>query len=288
MNIQTAFTYVTDTIVPLYSAREAANVAHLVLEHITGLSKLDRVVFKENILTPVQEIQLEEAVNALLAQQPVQYVTGTAWFWGMELLVNPQVLIPRPETEELADWVITDARDGKHDIQVKDRILDIGTGSGCIPLAIKRELTHATVWGIDVSPGAVETAEANAARQRLDVHFEQVDVLDELATAALPDFDVIVSNPPYIKHSERTGMQAQVLDYEPSLALFVPDEDALLFYRRIGQLALKILPDGGKLYFEINEAYGKEVVTLLQEQGFKDVELRQDIFAKDRMVKAVK
>lgn len=284
MNIQSAFTYITQAIAALYEPREAANVAHLIVEHITGLGKLDRIIYKDRTLEPSQQAQLEQAVQALLEQQPVQYVTGTAWFYGMELMVNPQVLIPRPETEELVEWIVNDVRmDGSADM----RMLDIGTGSGCIPLALKKELPAASVWGIDVSPGALDTAKANATKQELDVHFEQVNVLDEQSTAVLPVFDIIVSNPPYIKQSEHTVMQQQVLAYEPSLALFVPDEDALLFYRVIAMLAMHKLRPGGSLYFEINEALGNEVVKLLQTAGYKDVTLKQDIFGKDRMVKAV-
>ncbi|HEY0612889.1 MAG TPA: peptide chain release factor N(5)-glutamine methyltransferase, partial [Chitinophaga sp.] len=202
----------------------------------------------------------------------------------MELMVNPQVLIPRPETEELVEWIVNNVRMGG---SANVRMLDIGTGSGCIPLALKKELPAANVWGIDVSPGALETAKANARQQELDVRFEEVNVLDEQATAGLPVFDIIVSNPPYIKQSEHTVMQQQVLAYEPSLALFVPDEDALLFYRVIAVLAKHKLTPGGSLYFEINEALGNEVVELLKTAGYKDVTLKQDIFGKDRMVKAV-
>jgi len=287
MNIQSAFTYITQAIAPLYEAREAANIAHLVLEHITGLSKLDRIVYKDRTLDPMQQAGLKKAVEALLEQQPVQYVTGTAWFYGMELMVNPQVLIPRPETEELVEWIVNDVRTVRQLADADMRMLDIGTGSGCIPLALKKELPAANVWGIDVSLGALETAKANATQQQLDVRFEQVNVLDEQATAVLPFFDVIVSNPPYIKQSEQSVMQQQVLAYEPSLALFVPDEDALLFYRVISVLAKRKLARGGSLYFEINEALGSEVVALLEASGFKNVMLKQDIFGKDRMVRAV-
>lgn len=282
MNIQAAFTYITNTIAPIYEPREAANIAHLVLEHITSLNKLDRIVYKDRDLAPAQQTRLEEAVAALLQHQPVQYVTGTAWFYGMELLVNRNVLIPRPETEELVEWIVEDVQAlGATALH----LLDIGTGSGCIPLALKQALPTATVWGIDVSDGALTIAKANAAQQHLDVHFTQINVLDEAATATLPMFNIIVSNPPYIKQSERLGMQQQVLDYEPSLALFVPDEDALLFYRRIVQLAASKLSKGGALYFEINEALGSEVVALMEKEGFANVQLRQDIFGKDRMVK---
>jgi len=290
MNIQAAFTYIINTIAPIYEPREAANIAHIVVEHITGLNKLDRIVYKDRNLDPGQQTRLEKAVAMLLQHQPVQYVTGTAWFYGMELLVNRNVLIPRPETEELVEWILADVQMGKYaNMQMagaKDlQLLDIGTGSGCIPLALKQALPAASVWGIDVSDGALTIAKANGAKQQLDVHFTQVNVLDEEATAALPSFNIIVSNPPYIKQSERLGMQQQVLDYEPSLALFVPDEDALLFYRRIVQLAASKLSRGGALYFEINEALGPEVVSLMEKEGFANVQLRQDIFGKDRMVK---
>lgn len=284
MNIQSAFAYITTTISPLYEPREAANIAHLVMEYVTGLSKLDRIIYKDRPLELTQQAKLEQAVGSLLQQQPVQYVTGTAWFYGMELMVNPQVLIPRPETEELVEWIVSDLHQNGNTTLT---MLDIGTGSGCIPLALKKELPAATVWGMDVSPGALETAKANARQQQLTVQFEQVNVLDEQATAALPGFDVIVSNPPYIRQSEHAGMQQQVLAYEPSLALFVPDEDALLFYRVIADLAKSKLSPGGSLYFEINEALGGDVVKLLEMTGFNDVMLKQDIFGKDRMVKAV-
>lgn len=286
MNIQSAFTYITQAIAPLYEPREAANIAHLVVERITGLNKLDRIIYKDRILEITQQARLEQAVEALLEQQPVQYVTGTAWFYGMELMVNPQVLIPRPETEELVEWIVHDVRTVRQLADADMRMLDIGTGSGCIPLALKKELPAADVWGIDVSPGALETAKANAIQQQLEVRFEEVNVLDEQATRVLPVFDIIVSNPPYIKQSEHTVMQQQVLAYEPSLALFVPDEDALLFYRVIAELAKRKLTSTGSLYFEINEALGKEVVELLEASGFKNVMLKQDIFGKDRMVKA--
>lgn len=282
MTIQAAFTHLVNTLTPLYAAREATNIAHLVMEHITGFGKMDRIVKKDQPLAPAQQQQLEQAAAALLEHQPVQYVTGTAWFCGMELMVNNQVLIPRPETEELVDWII---REGKHGAGL--RLLDIGTGSGCIPLAIKKEWPQAEVWALDVSTGALEVARANALKQRLDIHFQQTDILDTAAAAELPDFDIIVSNPPYIRQSERSGMQQQVWAYEPALALFVPDNDALLFYRRIALLALEKLRAGGRLYFEINEALGHEVVELLRQQGFEGVVLKQDIFGKDRMVKGL-
>lgn len=284
MTIQAAFTQIITSLATIHDQREAGNIAHIVMEHVTGLSKMDRIVYKEKELTDQQSAQLASALQALLAHQPVQYVTGCSWFYGMELQVNANVLIPRPETEELVEWIVQDVRDSK---LLNRRILDIGTGSGAIPLALKKELPAATVWALDVSPGALETAGSNARQQKLDVHFEQVDILDTKAAGALPMFDIIVSNPPYICQRERTDMQEQVVAYEPSLALFVPDDDALLFYRQIGLLAKEKLNPGGALYFEINEAFGKETAELLAEQGYINVEVRKDLFGKDRMVKAV-
>lgn len=284
MTIQAAFTQIITSLAPIHDQREAGNIAHIVMEHVTGLSKMDRIVYKEKELTDQQSAQLAAALRALLEHQPVQYVTGCSWFYGMELQVNANVLIPRPETEELVEWIVQDVRDSK---LLNRRILDIGTGSGAIPLALKKELPAATVWALDVSPGALDTARANAQLQKLDVHFEQVDILDITAARSLPMFDIIVSNPPYICQRERTDMQEQVVAYEPSIALFVPDEDALLFYRQIGLLAKEKLNPGGALYFEINEAFGKETAELLRKQGYINVEVRKDLFGKDRMVKAV-
>jgi release factor glutamine methyltransferase len=282
MTIQAAFTLIINTLEPLQGAREAANIAHIVMEHITGMGKMDRIVYKDRDLLPDQEIQLAKAVSALLQHEPVQYVTGKAWFYGMEFSVNSHVLIPRPETEELVEWIVKDVKTSAV------RILDIGTGSGAIPIALMKELPAASVWSVDVSAGALETAKTNAVLLQQDVHFEQIDILDEQASAVLPEFDVIVSNPPYIREMEKKDMEEQVLAYEPGLALFVPDNDALLFYRMIGLLAQEKLVKDGLLYFEINEALGREVVELLEEQGFANVVLKQDIYGKDRMVKAVK
>jgi len=275
MTVQAAFTLIVHTLEPLQGAREAANIAHILMEHLTGMSKMDRIIYKDRPF--LQEAQLQTSLNALLQHQPIQYVIGKSWFYGLELMVNSHVLIPRPETEELVEWIVKDAK-------TPVKILDIGTGSGAIPLALKKELPQAEVWSVDISEGALEVASANAVQLNLDVHFEQIDILSP--APQLPSFDIIVSNPPYIRESEQADMEEQVVSYEPRIALFVPDHDALLFYRQIGLLALDKLTAGGRLYFEINEAFGKEVVVLLEEQGFIDVVLKQDIYGKDRMVRA--
>ncbi|PWV45024.1 peptide chain release factor N(5)-glutamine methyltransferase [Chitinophaga sp. S165] len=284
MTIQTAFTQIITALAPIHDQREAANIAHIVMEHVTGLSRMDRIVYKDRELTAEQSSQLQDALKALQEHQPVQYVTGSSWFYGMELQVNANVLIPRPETEELVEWIVQDVRNSK---LLNCRILDIGTGSGAIPIALKKELPTAIVWAVDVSEGALDTARNNSRLQKLDVHFEQVDILNTMMTSALPTFDIIVSNPPYICQRESADMQEQVVAYEPSIALFVPDDDALLFYRAIGLLAKEKLNPGGALYFEINEAFGQETAALLRGQGYVGVEIKKDLFGKDRMVKAV-
>lgn len=284
MTIQAAFIQIIQALSPIHGDREAASIAHILMEHITGLGKMDRIVYKDRELTENQENLFSTSLEAMRRNEPVQYVTGTSWFYGMELRVTPDVLIPRPETEELAEWIIEDVKKAG----TQPRILDIGTGSGAIPLAIKKKLPLAAVSAVDISEGALKIASGNAEKLSLDISFSRVDILDAEATAALPVFDIIVSNPPYICEHERAGMQDQVLSYEPGIALFVPDHDPLRFYRRIGLLALEKLTAGGGLYFEINEAYGAETVNLLKEQGFVDVVLKQDLFGKDRMVKATK
>lgn len=285
ITIQSAFTQISKAIQPLYDEREAQNIAHMILEHITDLSKLDRMLHKDEELTPAQFTQLQDAAKALLNGQPVHYVIGRNWFYGMKFFVNEHVLIPRPETEELVEWVVREAKAGTNKTP---RIIDIGTGSGCIPIALKKELPDAQVQAIDISPEALDVAKQNAVAQETEVRFEQIDALDPAATAALPTFDFIVSNPPYILESEKAGMMEQVAKFEPSIALFVPDNDGLLFYRAIGKMAQEKLVPGGKLFFEINEALGAETLELLIDLGFDQVMMKQDLYGRDRMIMAIK
>ncbi|PUZ24456.1 release factor glutamine methyltransferase [Chitinophaga costaii] len=285
ITIQAAFARVSQALQPLYETREAQNIAHMILEHITGFSKLDRILHKDQSLPPEQEQALDAATTALLQGQPVHYVTGRSWFYGMEFIVNEQVLIPRPETEELVEWIVKEVKAaGSKEV----RMIDIGTGSGCIPIALKKELPLATIHAIDISAGALDIARENAHRLGTSIHFYLLNALDTAATQALPTFDIIVSNPPYILEEEKAGMMPQVVNFEPSLALFVPNDDALLFYRAIGILARQKLVSGGKLFFEINEAKGPETLELLTTLGFSRVTLKQDIFGKDRMILAIK
>lgn len=281
MTIQSAFAGLTTALRPLYDAREAANIGHLLMEHITGLGKLDRIVHKDMDLTPAWESQYNDALAQLLTGRPIQHITGKSWFYGMELIVSDQVLIPRPETEELVEWVLLD-----HPTQPALRLLDVGTGSGCIPIALKKHWPPADIWAMDVSPGALEIATRNAQLQHTPIQFIKQDVLAPDAGAQLPCLNVIVSNPPYIPEHEIAQMQATVHQFEPATALFVPDNDPLRFYRRIAQLAATRLEPGGKLYFEIHEDYGEAVKAELLQQRFADVILKKDMFGKDRMVRA--
>ena len=223
-------------------------------------------------------------VNDILARlklyEPLQYIIGETWFCGYRFKVTPAVLIPRPETAELIDWIVTDnKRDGAH-------VLDVGTGSGCIPVSLALMMDSPVVSAWDISEEALSVASENARLNNADVAFSRVDVLG----TDIPDIkvDILVSNPPYITESEKKDMERNVLEWEPDLALFVPDDDPLRFYRRIAEIGLDILNDGGLIYFEINRAYGSETVEMLASMGYKNIELRKDLSSNDRMIKALR
>lgn len=245
--------------------------------------------------------KIDDTKSQLLAQyaqrlsqgEPVQYVLGYEYFMGEKFQVNPDVLIPRPETSELVDWIVENYVEKSRETVEKPvyNILDIGTGSGCIAISLARLINNSTVFAFDISTGALKTAKANAEAQNIkNIQFCQVDILNtENSAYSHPDvdkFDVIVSNPPYVMNNEKKGMDKNVLEHEPHLALFVPDDDPLLFYRVIAKYGKSHLREGGKLYFEINQALGKETCQLLEDSGYSNVELRQDMFGKDRMVSA--
>ncbi len=219
-----------------------------------------------------------------MQHQPVQYVLHEAWFYGMKLYVDEHVLIPRPETEELVEWMLKDAETNKQPIN----ILDIGTGSGCIPIALKKNMPAAEVWAVDISNEALLVAQRNADTQQTSITFQQADILNKPYPSVLPTFDVIVSNPPYIPLSDKTAMHPNVLQHEPHLALFVANEDPFLFYNAIVDFAQSHLNPGGSLYFEIHEAMGEQVKQLLTQKGFINAQVKKDMQGKDRMVKATK
>ena len=262
-----------------FESVELNPILSILIEHVTGWDQVQQVIHKDNTISAAQELAFETAATALLAGRPIQYITGKTWFMGEPYNVNEQVLIPRPETEELVEWVIEYAA-----IKGKAlRILDIGTGSGCIAIALKKALPEAIVSAIDISTGAIKIAAANAAALKADIEWIALDILN---TAFLPDqYDVIVSNPPYIPMQEMKNMELQVTDHEPNIALFVPDEDPLMFYRTIARLAKLHLSTNGQLFFEIHYDQGDAMIALLDEMHFH-AELRTDMFGKDRMVRA--
>ena len=262
-----------------YDPQEIDSIAFLLLETFTGLSRSSLRVKSNPFEGKISE-RLQNALNRLEKGEPVQYILGRAWFYDLELQVDPSVLIPRQETEELVEWILNDNPDGPF------RMLDIGTGSGCIPLAIAHNRALFRCVGVDVSEEAIYTARCNAARLHLKVDFIQMDA--QITPWDLQErFDIVVSNPPYILPSEKEDVAGHVLGKEPSLALFTPRRDALFFYRIIALEAKRILAQGGQLYFEIDERRPKEMYALLSEMGYKAVELRRDLNGKERMIKAV-
>jgi release factor glutamine methyltransferase len=286
MTIQLAYKQLLAKLYEMYDTREAANIADMVIEHVTGQRKIERILYKDLPVTEEQQQTLEALSQQLLQHKPVQYILGEAWFAGMKLYVNEHVLIPRPETEELVELIVEELGSGKSKEENDLSIIDIGTGSGCIPIGLKKRLSNAEVYAVDISEGALEVAQKNAQQQEVEVHFSELDFLDEGSWKQLPLFDIIVSNPPYIKKSEEQTMAKNVLEYEPHVALFVPDEDALKFYKAIAEFAKTHLKTDGKVFVEINEALGQHVVELFEQSSFKDVMLKKDMQGKDRMIKA--
>lgn len=267
----------------LYSDREAVVICDWVMEHLTGRKKIDRLIVSQEHFTEEQLNTFDKMSAELRSTRPVQYVLGEAWFGRNKFFVNEHVLIPRPETEELVNWLAeTVARS-----TVSQRVLDIGTGSGCIPVTLKQLNPQLDVWSVDISPAALAVAKQNAAAIGATISFIQLNFLEENNWTQLPQFDLIISNPPYVKHSEQAQMAKHVIDHEPALALFVPDEDALLFYKKIAVFGTTNLSAGGAIFMEINQELGNDVVELFGSSGYR-TELRKDMQGNDRMVKAVK
>jgi release factor glutamine methyltransferase len=285
MTLQLAYRQLLAQLYEIYDTREASNIADWVIEHVTGQRKIDRMVYKDLPVSAQQQQSLQTISDQLLQHKPVQYVLGEAWFCNMKLYVNEHVLIPRPETEELVEWVTEEAMQNAK-CKMQNFILDIGTGSGCIAIALKNKIKVAEVYAADVSIEALEVAKQNAAQQNIEVSFLQLDFLDKSKWEQLPAFDIIVSNPPYVTKSEEQTMQPNVLKHEPHIALFVPDEDALKFYKTIAEFAQTHLLANGNIFVEINETLGQQVTDLFTQNGFKNVTLKKDLQGKDRMIKA--
>ncbi|WP_121355333.1 peptide chain release factor N(5)-glutamine methyltransferase [Flavisolibacter nicotianae] len=297
MKIGEAHSFIREGLREIYDADERAAIAQLVLEDCTTQSRTFLLLNKNFALSAEQEEKLRNCLSRLQQYEPVQYVLNKAWFYDMELYVDNAVLIPRPETEELVEWIVRDVKNKglavfergpmQADATTELKILDVGTGSGCIALALKKVLPKAEVWGCDSSEEALNVARRNGASQNIRVDFQGTNFLDESQQKSLPTVDILVSNPPYIPLRDKETMRPNVLNFEPHTALFVPTDDALLFYKAIAQFAKSRLAEDGSIYLEIHEDLSTEVVDLFYREGYRDVELRKDMQGKDRMVKVI-
>ena len=276
--MHTAIERIKSELEGLYPESEIHSFSQLMIEKVTGFSRTEIIVNKNTHFSVEQQHEIESFIEKLKNFVPIQYILGETEFYGLTFRVNNSVLIPRPETEELVDWIRNE-----NDRRETLSILDIGTGSGCIAISLKHEFSNAVVDAFDISDQALITAQSNAYCNNLEVNFEKVDILNA------PNFDrkwdIIVSNPPYVLENEKVTIHRNVLDNEPHLALFVPDNDPLLFYRNIARFALRQLKPGGRLYFEINREYGNATVDLLAVCGYTDVVVRKDISGNDRMIR---
>ena len=261
-----------------YEPQEANGLARIIFCDILGQSNVDYYLCKDIDLSGNEEEKVKSILQRLEKYEPIQYIEGKKYFSGREFFVRKGVLIPRPETEELVELAAQACKPNA-------KILDIGTGSGCIAISLSKKLPEAEVHAWDISEVALEVAKQNNEQLSASVHFEQHDILTYQATGE-EAFDLIISNPPYIAESEKAEMEPNVLAWEPSIALFVPDNDPLLFYRRIGELALRMLTPNGKLFFEINRAYGDATKQLLCNQGYKNIHIQKDLSGNDRFVYA--
>jgi release factor glutamine methyltransferase len=268
----------------LYDTKEIDSLCMIVLAEITGTSSAKIKAFPELEMPAEQSAKINQILIRLKTGEPVQYILGHTEFFGLPFDVNPSVLIPRPETEELVEWIITAAEGSQ---LTAGKILDIGTGSGCIAISLKKNL-NADVSAIDISDKALNTAKENAELNNVNVNFINADILNVKSEFESLKFEIIVSNPPYVTLEDQKQMHLNVTDFEPHNALFVPEDDPLIFYKAIADFATKHLEKGGLLFFEINEGYGEKMIGLLNSKSFINIELRKDMSGKPRMMKAVK
>ena len=294
MKIKEYRTYFIQELSPIYDSGEAESFFYLILEEKNQLKRID-LALDPDLMFSAEHIQFWNSIlDSLKKEIPIQYLLGKTSFYGLDFEVNPAVLIPRPETEELVEWII---KCNSKIERLKDlKILDIGTGSGCIAISLAKNIAKAEVFAIDVSEKALATANKNAEANQVEVNFIKTDILaindlEKLPTSHFPlptYLDIIVSNPPYVRELEKQEIKKNVLDNEPHLALFVEDNDALIFYRKIAELAQKSLSPNGQLFFEINQYLGKEMLELLEKMNFKNIELRKDIYGNDRMIRGTR
>jgi release factor glutamine methyltransferase len=281
MTIAEAGKFITEQLKKNYEAGESASISDLVLEHLTGKNRSERSSGIQSSLSAEQNDKLENILTRLLKHEPVQYILNESWFGGLKFFVNKNVLIPRQETEELVEWIIDNCK-----FPVKElSILDIGSGSGCIPIALKRRIRKADVWSCDISYDALKVAKQNAETLGAEVNFIQLDFLEKNSWKQFPPFDIIVSNPPYVPEQNKESMKPNVLQYEPSIALFVPDIDPLVFYKAVAEFGKTHLNKDGTIYCEIHEDLEENVLKLFNDLGYK-TELKKDMQQKDRMIKA--
>lgn len=284
MTLSEAFYQLRSALANLYNEGEATAIAHEYLFALTGKDKLQRLADKNIILSDAQQQQYNNALPRLLAGEPLQYVAGLAYFLGRDFIVNQHVLIPRPETEELVHWVIDDFG---RSTTAGLTILDIGTGSGCIPISLKLTIPQADVTTCDISADAIAVAQSNAQKLNADVNFLYLDFLNEATRETLPKYNIIISNPPYIPIAGKESLEPNVRDYEPGTALFVPDEDPLLFYRHIALFAKDHLLSDGVVYCELHRDYAAATEQMFQSYGYHAI-LRKDIHGAPRMLKATR
>ena len=272
---------IKDTLAAEYSPGEIKSIIRLIFDKLKGYSQVDIIMHENDTLSDFVRGEIDQILNRLLRHEPIQHILGEAYFYGLMLKVTPHTLIPRPETEELVDIIV------KENTCADLRVLDMGTGSGAIAIALARSLRFPMVDAIDISPEALDTAQENAKALKVKVNFSKTDILTTQASGN-EGYDIIVSNPPYITDSERASMETNVLDFEPHTALFVPDTDPLLFYRACTVYASQALRPGGRIYFEINSRFGKETAQLLTLHGFTDATVTKDMYGLDRFVSATK
>ena len=270
----------------IYGNNEVDSFFYILIDYYLNLKRITLVMQPEYTISKEEEQPLFEALSRLKLEEPIQYIIGETEFFGLVFKVNQNTLIPRPETEELVQWIIEDYKDNLEQI----KILDIGTGTGCIPISLAKNLPKAKVKALDISTKALEVAKQNAKLNAVEVDFIELNILEtchpELDSAS-QKFDVIVSNPPYVRELEKAEMKGNVLKHEPELALFVDNTNPLIFYKAITEFATHSLKAGGTLYFEINQYLGAEMIQLLEDFNFKDIELKKDMFSNNRMIKAI-
>ena len=284
MRIKEAYHQLQQSIQPLYENREASNIADLIMEDITGWNRSKRIIHHDALLSEAQLERYNHCKEELLHGRPTQYVLGHAWFCDMRFQVDEHVLIPRPETEELVMEVKKMYADKAPDENHRFKLIDIGTGSGCIAIALKKYFPSWDVWAVDKSDGALSIAKQNAILLDTEIHFVASDILKEVKSDHLPAFDIIISNPPYIPVDDKLDMDDRVLDHEPHLALFVTDNDPLQFYKAIIAFSDHHLLRGGMLFFETHELHAQEVAALLEENGFENITVKKDFQEKERIV----